>query len=528
MPSTAVRTSARSMRWASTTTTRWWPGTSACRATAPRGAEAHSPPASCGTTPRTRVGWPAGWACSTPWLLASRSGWSRTACATGSATAGPSPGSTDGTARATCARTSPLWWRRSTAGSRLTATGTGRWSTTTSGDLTSPGSACTASTATAASTGCAGSRPTRWVTTRPGPTGGSSPACAPATGRCSIRTEPPGQGRSSAPCRDSEAGDAGERLLGLDHDLGDQVGGRCQGMDGAHPLPGGVALAFGVDVGGVLAGAQVEGAVLHRPEELVRKGTQLVGMLLEERGVPVADHPHRLAGEGTADDGPVLAGPEQRVLEAGYASGLGGGDEPRPHPHTVGAEGQRGGQAPAVEDPAGSHDGDLAAHGVDDLGNQGHGGHLAGVAPGLGALGHHDVAPGIEGPTGVGDLAAHVDDQDAVTVAELHHLGGYPQPGHEDRGTARNDLLHLAGQVTGHGGEQVDPEWLVGGRPHRGHLLHHALVAHGGRPQAAEAPGLGDGTDQRCVGDTTHAGQHHRMLDGQDLGQSCLHGDLLR
>ena len=78
-----------------------------------------------------------------------------------------------------------------------------------------------------------------------------------------------------------------------------------------------------------------------------------------------------------------------------------------------------GGQSPPVDDSTGRHDRDVGADGVDHLGDQRHGGHLSGVAAGLGPLGHHDVAAGVERPSGVLHLAAHVDHEHAVTVAEL-------------------------------------------------------------------------------------------------------------
>jgi hypothetical protein len=57
----------------------------------------------------------------------------------------------------------------------------------------------------------------------------------------------------------------------------------------------------------------------------------------------------------------------------------------------------RSGQAPAVDDAAGGHHRDPVADRVDDLGHQGHGGDLAGVASRLGALGDDEVAAGLDG-----------------------------------------------------------------------------------------------------------------------------------
>ena len=271
----------------------------------------------------------------------------------------------------------------------------------------------------------------------------------------------------------------------------------------------------------------MEGAVGHRTGELGGEGAELARVVVEEGGVLVADDPHGLPREGAADGRPVLFGPYQRVLVPGNRPGLGRGNEPSADPHSVGAEGQGRGQPSAVEDPAGRHHGDLGADRVDDLGDQRHGGDQAGVPPGLGPLGDHDVASGVEGAAGMVDLAAHVDDQHVVAVAEIDDVGGNPQAGHEDRRPAVDDLLHLSDQVARHGGEEVDTERLVGGVAHGRDLGHHALVAHGRGAEASEASGFGDRGDQRGIGDATHAGEHDRVVDAQKVGESGPHASVL-
>ena len=116
----------------------------------------------------------------------------------------------------------------------------------------------------------------------------------------------------------------------------------------------------------------------------------------------------------------------------------------------------------------------------------------AGVAAGLGALGHHDVAAGLDGGDGVADLAAHVHDQHVAGVAELDDVAGDAEPGDEHPAAAVDDRLDLGLHVTGHGGEQVDAEGLVGERAHGGDLVDHPVEAHGGGAHAAEAAGLAD------------------------------------
>src|ERR1022692_1943149 len=197
-------------------------------------------------------------------------------------------------------------------------TGTGRWSTTTNGGPTNPGSASTGSTVIAVPTGCDGWRPIRWATTLPTPTAGSSPDYAPVTGRCSCRSEKGDPGRPDLPRRRESVlahpPQTAEHLLGLVHDLGDQTGRRHQGLDGANPLAGGVALALRVDVRGIVPASEVEGTVVHRAGQLGGEGAELGGVFIEEGGVLVADDPHGLPREGAADGRPVLSGPYQRVL----------------------------------------------------------------------------------------------------------------------------------------------------------------------------------------------------------------------
>ena len=195
-----------------------------------------------------------------------------------------------------------------------------------------------------------------------------------------------------------------------------------------------------------------------------------------------------------------------------------------PEPHAVGPQRQGGGQPPTVDDATGRHHRHPVAHGVDDLGDERHGGHPAGVAAGLGALGDHQVAPGLDGLHGVVDPAAHVDDQHVGVVAHGDHLAGDAEGPDEDPGPGVDDALDLGGHVAGHGRQEVDPPRPVGERRHGGHLGVHGLVVHGGRPQGADPAGLGHGRGQPVVADAAHAGQHHRVLDPEELGQSCLHG----
>jgi len=107
---------------------------------------------------------------STSWPGPSRGcpyGWSRTACARGCATGARTSAPTDGPVPPTSAPTWPPWLVPSHRGYRSRATGTGRSSTTTSGEATSPVSASSASTGTTDQGGSDGSRPMPQVTTPP-------------------------------------------------------------------------------------------------------------------------------------------------------------------------------------------------------------------------------------------------------------------------------------------------------------------------------------------------------------------------
>ena len=181
--------------------------------------------------------------------------------------------------------------------------------------------------------------------------------------------------------------------------------------------------------------------------QLLGELLELVGVGVVVVGVGVAHDPHRLARVGAAHRRLVLAAGEERVLVPEDAARLGRGDEARADPDAVGPERERGGQAPAVEDAAGGDDGDPVADRVDDLRDERERGDLSGVAAGLGALGDHEVAPGLDGTDGVLDLAAHADHDEVVLVAEVDHLGRHAQPGHECGGAALDDHLDLLGHA---------------------------------------------------------------------------------
>jgi hypothetical protein len=300
----------------------------------------------------------------------------------------------------------------------------------------------------------------------------------------------------------------------------DELAGGHQAGDRPDPLAGREELAVGIHAGGGLVAAEVVGAVLDRLQHLGRKPLDLPPINLVLLGVAVGDHPARLARVSPGDHRVVLVATQQRLLVAADAPGLGRGDEAGADPHAVGAQRQGGRQPPPVDDAPGGHDRHTLAHGVDHLGDQGHGGDPARVPAGLGPLGDHDVAPGLDRRHRMADLAAHVHHQQAVLVAQIDDVTRHAQARDEGAGPATDDVADLGLEPLGQSREQVDAEGPRRGLAHRRDLRPHLPVDHRGRAHAAEAPGLGHGGDELVVGHPTHSGEHHRMLDLQDVGQA--------
>ena len=266
------------------------------------------------------------------------------------------------------------------------------------------------------------------------------------------------------------------------------------------------------------------GPVLERLDVLTGKRFGLGAGGVKVVGVLVAQHPARLAGVGPGDDRVVFAHGQDLVLVTDHRSGFGGGDEASTDPYAVGTQGEGGGKVATVVDAPGGHHRHPVADRVHHLRYQGEGGDGTGVSAGLGSLGHHDVAPRFDRGDGVADLPAHVDHQHVALVAEIDHISGHAETGHEHRGPAIGHGIDVSDHVSGGGGQQVRSEGLGGGGPDLGDLFDHDVVAHGGRSQAAEPAGLGDGGDHLGVGDAAHAGEHHRVFDVEDLGESGAHG----
>ena len=89
---------------------------------------------------------------------------------------------------------------------------------------------------------------------------------------------------------------------------------------------------------------------------------------------------------------------------------------------------------------------------------------------------------------GVGDLAAHVDDEDTVLVAELDGVGRYAEAGNEDARPFVDQHFDLGDHVAGHRRQEVDAKRLVGGLAHQAHLGDHLVLAHRLAPRQPKPP----------------------------------------
>ena len=102
---------------------------------------------------------------------------------------------------------------------------------------------------------------------------------------------------------------------------------------------------------------------------------------------------------------------------------------------------------------------------------------------------------------------------------------GTPRPATNTEPPPSMMSVTLAAMSPGRGGEQVDAEGLDGELADLGDLVAHLLGAHGGGAHAPEAAGLAHGGDEPVVRHPAHPGQHHRVLDLQDVRRvACAWG----
>ena len=184
------------------------------------------------------------------------------------------------------------------------------------------------------------------------------------------------------------------------------------------------------------------------------------------------------------------------------------------HLDAAGAQGEGGGGLPPVRDAAGGHHRD--AHRVDDLGHQGHGGHLAHVAAGLRALGDDGVHAVALQPLGQDRSGHHGDDLDALFLPGGDVFAGVAGAG--------GDHLHILlqndlGDVVGIGAHQhqVDAEGLVRQLLGPADLLAETVAVPAAGGDHAQGPGVGAGGGELAGGDVGHAALDEGILGSQDL-----------
>ena len=112
-------------------------------------------------------------------------------------------------------------------------------------------------------------------------------------------------------------------------------------------------------------------------------------------------------------------------------------------------------------------------------------------------------------------------------MAALDRLGGDTESGDEHGGATLDEQVDVSEHVAGHGGEQVDAERARGQCSGGSDLLDHLVLGHRRGAEAAVASRLGDRCGERAVRDAAHAGEHDRVLNAEQFGQTCLHRCLL-
>ena len=110
-----------------------------------------------------------------------------------------------------------------------------------------------------------------------------------------------------------------------------------------------------------------------------------------------------------------------------------------------------------------------------------------------------------------------------MPVAQVDHVARDTQAGDEDRRPLVDELLHLRRQIAGHRRQQVDSERLVRFGADGPDLVDHLTGRHRRGAEAAEPTGLGHRGNELAVGDAAHTGEHHRVLDTEDVGEARAH-----
>ena len=293
---------------------------------------------------------------------------------------------------------------------------------------------------------------------------------------------------------------------------------------------GGRALKVGMGTPGVAN--EVPGNSTRGADRSARGGQGADLVLPADGGVHgrVAQHAVGLAGDLRPEEGGdhrVLApGLGEAALPLRMGVGLGGGDEPRPHPDAVRPVGQRGHHVGSGGDAAGGQHQHVVPQLLADLAEQVVERRRAPVVPArLLALDHQPVRAGGErGPRLLerGDLHP---DGDARGLERRHPGGGGDaevEDGQVDLGRGRDLDVAVDGdrpQRRRGGEEEVHAERPAG----EGADLREALGEHRRRlrrhPEHSQAAGLRDRRHQLRQGHESHAGAHERVPQAEALGQ---------
>jgi Thiolase, N-terminal domain len=249
----------------------------------------------------------------------------------------------------------------------------------------------------------------------------------------------------------------------------------------------------------------------QRPDQAAQPGGRLQAVQGMGTQQPVR-HPVGPGGDHRAGD---VAG-QVDLLDRARDGAVAGQQEPGAHGDPGGAVRQCGGQATAVEEPAGRDDRDVNS--VDDLGDQQAGRHRADVAAALGAGGDYRVdAPGrhlLGVPAGADRRDG--DDPGVAQPADELPRGGPRERG--DRHPLRDDQLDPLPGICSFGA-QVHPERSVGPLPHLFYCITQLCGAHGRRGDDAECAGLRSRRGEPRAGYVPHPGRHDGVADAGQRGQ---------
>ena len=117
--------------------------------------------------------------------------------------------------------------------------------------------------------------------------------------------------------------------------------------------------------------------------------------------------------------------------------------------------------------------------------------------------------------------AADIHHLHAGLVQLFENIGRHAETGNEGRGTFLDHDVGRAFERFGHGGEQVHTERLVGQVLHLLHLYPDFFRLEPRHAECSEAACVGNGGCKLRIGNATHAGQHDRIFDAENVAKRC-------